>query len=369
MVYAGLSPWLGITGITKELLNDGQSFTGISMEYKQPESLKFDIGSLFKLQIDFGYSPGSDPRTFTGYELKETCYTSFIFKEPGINFKDLLKWIEHYRRLLTTLFGQSSFITYFRVTDSLDLTLNNSYNVFYRNTIDGFPNRAPSLTRMRTQFKDISIPLTNILNRWSMYHLSDDLDYVGWVASKNFHHFSEETFLEVSRSLEVFCGAIMSKNVYSEEIKEKFKLSIINKIYIGEIFGNKTNKELSDSDKDSFDDIVEKMLSAITYSDSISLRRKIKNALSLIKEQLDNEKFKELFSDAKSLPDVIVDNRNYYTHYDENSIKKIKKNELNIEQLVLLTRKVKKIFLLLLFKDLGIPMQQIANSLIHLDVS
>ena len=368
VVYEGLGPWLAITGVTKSFKDDGVKFTGVTMDYNQPESLEFDIQNLFKIQFDFGYHPG-DPRTYTGYSLKEVYYTSYIFKEPGANIHDLLKWVEHYRRLFTTLFGQASFITSYSVTNSLDTTPENTFKLYYKNTTDGFPDKAPNGIRMRTLYEMLKTPLNDILNKWASYHLSDDLDYVAWVASKNFRRFSEESFLEVARSLEVFCSIAMDKRLYSDIEKEKLKKAIRDKISASDLLDNYNIEIASTLDVERFENMLEKLLSAITYADSLSLRRKIKFALEQIKQQIEAESYDKLFPDSKLLVSTIVDYRNYYTHYDGNSIKKFQGKELTIDQLVLLARKVKKMMLLLLFNDLGISMQQVADSFIRLEVS
>ncbi|AKD54038.1 ApeA N-terminal domain 1-containing protein [Spirosoma radiotolerans] len=368
VVYEGLGPWLAITGVTKSFKDDGVKFTGVTMEYNQPESLKFDIQNLFKIQIDFGYQPG-DSRTYTGYSLKEVYYTNFIFKEPGANIHDLLKWVEHYRRLLTTLFGQPSFITSYSITNSLDITPKNTSTLYYKNTIDGFPNNAPTGVRMRTLYALLKTPLNDILNKWASYHLSNDLDYVAWIASKDFHRFSEETFLEVARSLEVFCGIDTDKKLYSDIEKKNLKKAIKDKISANDFLNNFNTEIASGENVERFNNMLEKLLSAVTYADSLSLRRKIKLALEQIKQKIEAESYEKLFPDSKSLINKIVDYRNYYTHYDEKSIEIYQGEELTIDQLVLLARKVKKIMLLLLLNDLGIPMQQAADSFIRLEVS
>lgn len=363
--YSGLGAWLDKSGIKIEHDDKFRPFRGYTAKYTQPDPISIKGKSFPTIDFIFWSQVKQDKSTMDQWVLEESYQVEFTFTSP-VPFQGkngVSDTIEHFRRFLSVLYDQNCSIRTFKISNKEETEQYPRYwNVYLSNgsPFEEKPNRYAILFR----YPQIMDKFEYMLQRWFEYHASDDLDYVAYIAAKQLAVFSEEVFLEKARALEVLCRVLKPNTACSEEERRRFSDNVLTKISISDFLSSDSNPDQATPEqKKAFKNIRDKLKMSLKYINQGDLRLMIKRLLKEAQSQINETSFKSLFPNSDTLADMIVDSRNYFTHYDENTRTKLGDKLPSIFELYELQNACKIILIIFLFEDLGIPLNESALAL------
>lgn len=185
---------------------------------------------------------------------------------------------------------------------------------------------------------------TNLFEKW--FEACDNYKPLFDIYFTNFstNYTLEYQFLSHTQALEAY----MRKN---EIFKDYYMDSEEYETIKSELNEYVKNSKMDEDHKQSWE-------SRIKYGNEVSLRKRLKDLITFLK---DYDIVKEIVGEkSNKFIDKIIDNRNHYTHYDENSDFKE-----NIFNLINLNFKLKLLIELCILNELDFDKEFIENKLIH----
>lgn len=278
-----------------------------------PEVIKSDIGNL---GIEFTYRVSATGDQYSKFELKQTEFVRFLFKENT-----------HYRAAIDEVYDFSSFLT-------LCIGKKVDNKNFYAKDIDGndiillFRLQKENSQKIREhdifiKFSYIEETFETCLQAWNAKKalLEPIIIYFVEAHEKGFH--VPLSFLKVVQAIEAFSRRMRNNKIWTEEeFKEK-----VDRIVA----------QLQDEED-------KKLISGI-LSNEPRLRQRLTDLFAEV-----NGIFEISSKKRKSYTNKIVDTRNYFTHFDE----ALKPNVLDVDMMYYLTGYLKLVLRVLLLRELGI---------------
>lgn len=365
--FSGIGSWMNISGVDRKINDDGQRFVGTTLSYIQPGNIVFDLNKDLRLIFSFGFSSDKNTASETSHHINEHYYTSLITKNAPLDIYEFLNRIEDCRRLFMVLYNQPCFITSLKVRKNTSGTVFSDCPIYYKNSTEGFPDKFPKGHRMLFRYNQLNERFGQILSRWLNYRQFNDLHYVAWIVAGKFGTFSEETFLQVARALEVFHRSTRKNPICSDVEKERLKKAVLNYVSIEHFLApEQLENGASEIDKERFQDVLDKITGSLNYMNDPTLRWRLKSMYAELKRNVSEGLFNQLFPDKKKLFEQIGSNRNYYTHYDEESKKSIQGEALPIGQLYQITNRARNILIIFLLHDLGLSFEEVASRIVKI---
>lgn len=307
--YSGLNQWLRMLS-SSEISIDEESDT-LTLTYKRSENIDFQIDDTLNLSIRFDYSTQYESSNETGFFLTESVRTLFESRQGEIDIEIFSRHSEHLRRLLQILYYQPCFVlngTIQKTETKEDFPL--YYSQGNKKNFTEYKMHVGYLCH----YSDIN-NFPDVLKKWFELRKSDDYTYVTWVASKHLFintPFPEEVFLENVRAVEVYHKARFPKSSKRQE-------------------------------KDTH------------------LKDRLKYLLETLKNLVNIDDYDKFLLNENDFIEIIADNRNYLTHYGENTTTST--NLLTVPQLYNYAVKTRVILLSLLLNDIGIDARKTFGNL------
>ncbi|QKZ14722.1 HEPN domain-containing protein [Spirosoma sp. KUDC1026] len=352
---SGIGEWIGQRGFLPPKFHPmgiSQSFYGDNY----PEDISFSINDQFTFKLWFSYASGGSGSKFI-HQVKEKFHIELNSRDQKVSIQQWFKMIEKLRRLLTILQNDDCFPITFRVGNysatNEDPTpyVYDYKNVYFKPVSKKFPKDDVRFFEMIHTYEEIENIFPSVVQKWFNYTDQSDIEYVHWVLSQIINQFSVDVFLEKVRAIEAFHRVKNNKLTYSDDLKETLIRQLIDNLRGDNFFD--ILQMCSQENDVQVEQILSKIEGNLKYINEQTLRDRLKFLLKDIRDKVDKEDFVEAFGDWKGLINYVVINRNYYTHYDKNSYSN--DNVLDVFKLFDLSVKLRKVLLVIVLEDLGIP--------------
>ncbi|WP_053366300.1 HEPN domain-containing protein [Bacillus sp. FJAT-27245] len=308
--YESLNLWLNKRPFE---INASPASYEVFMHYKMPDVIKVENSNF---NIEFTYKVNSSGDLYSKFEVIQTEFVRFIFKEKT-HYKEGINVVDDFSNFLTLCIGK-----------------NVNCGNFFAKDIQG----KDIILLLKSQ-KDNSETVKDheIIIKFSFIEDSFETCIQTWSAKKELlepiiHYFVEAhekgfhvpmSYLKVVQALEAFSRRMRNNKMWSEEEFEE----MIERI----------TSQLQDEDD-------RKLISGI-ISNEPRLRQRLNEILLEV-----NDIFEISSKNRKSYINKMVNTRNYYTHFDESLKDKIFK----VETMYFITKYLKLVLRVLLLRELGI---------------
>ncbi|HTN38091.1 MAG TPA: HEPN domain-containing protein [Arachidicoccus sp.] len=309
-----------------------------SLNCELPQVINFDIGNGSVGKMSFSLRTNS---SVYNIDLKQNARIDIESANPK-PLTDLLDDLILFQKFLTlgTFEPTAAYEIIVRNNDRKDTFLNRDLirdiNILYEQELDAPLIKDKMRAQLLFNYQDIENNFETIIQKW--YAVSNRLEPITSLLIDNFYSrlfaFNENKFLNIVQALETFHRRFRKNEVLPKGEHKKKVQAIVGSVE--EEYKNWLQERLNFSNEPTLYDRLSDLFDE-TSCGTIN---------NLIK---DKEKF---LKDTRN-------NRNYYTHYDE----KIKKKALEINDLFLLTEKLKVILIAIVLIEIGISKDQISQLL------
>jgi len=321
--FTNLNSWAPFLGHKRKLFFDNNNkFTGINFNYSLPDDIKIDLENGLKFNVLCSFNLEDFSRDKRVFNFVEKIKLEIGVKEPK-NLDFFISTIHKLERFFTLAMLMPIYALSVRgkikENHSNEKVVRNIVEIFYRaNKIPAnFNERTPK--EMLFTYDDISEDLKTLLDNWfAKYELLEPILnlYFNVVYIEESDYINN--FLNLAQALESFHGRIYGKNC-NEKTGCKYKHC------------EKVNKT--------------KNIPLIDRLKCLLIRHK--------------EKIEKVITDLDDFAKTVSFNRNYYTHYDRNDPRKVKKGV----DLFNLTNQMKFLFQLCLLSEIGLDEEKIIDLL------
>ncbi len=309
--FDGLKNWIK----SNKHLNKKFNYTGIKLDYKDPDPILFDISNDIKGKIFVDAYP-MGPTNESIYSIFQDAYVEFSSSNP-MQLEELLRL----RRIISQFF---MFALNYKIEPYIQRIFSNevknekqnSLELIYLDAHDSKTNMFPREHTIPFTYQKVEQDFNTIFSNWLKIQpeLEPVTNLFNIFQNKNLN--AENKFLFVCQALEAFHSRFIQKNEsYSRKEVNQYK-----------------NKETGEAIK--------------TPKFKTRINRLINSFRNNI-IQLDDYFSQE---DADNLPNIITNTRDYYTHH----IKSLEEKRLEITDLYSLTPKLIILLHSLILKEIGI---------------
>lgn len=338
--FTNLENWLTIRPFSLEI-PDNKENKDWKLVHKWPTEFKAQLAEL-EISIESTHEFNTDGNLITDAIWKSKAFLQITPNNPK-NFKWYLEMMHDLGNLFTLLIGETTFIKQVialgdEVQVGPDKTIRENIELF-------FAQRKVRISKevhpfeMILPFPRISEQIANVLSLWftnacrlrTVYDLFFGTFY-------NPDMYLEFQFLSLMQALESFHRVTKSGKYLNDNDWSPFRETLANAI----------PAELESGHKES-------LKGRIKYGNEYSLRKRIGELL----ENLDKETVSLLSPTEKYFTGILVDTRNYLTHYDDD----LKYVALKNEDLYWANQRLRILITLLLLKEIGIQEKLILDSM------
>lgn len=331
----GLDEWLGVTGICVDYAADLRTAT---IRYTPPETLEYELGGGFRLQITHSYTLPGVPVT-TEAKVTQRAYFKLL-SETARQFSDFVEILHKISYLLCFAVDATVAIRDVTVTsNSIATTLSDGRRrqVPIKAQYESLPfaTELPPIAfdRMLFSFGQIREHAGQVFNRWlAAYAVIRPSLGLYFSAATGSHKFLEGRFLALAQALETY-----HRRTSRETLMDTSD------------FRSLAARVLRSSPKDWRRWLHGRLI----HGNEINFGLRIKRIIEPFKDKVGNSK------ERTKLIRRIVDTRNYLTHYSE----RLESRAAKGAELWDLCQKVEAIFQLLLLIELGFSDDEIAKVL------
>lgn len=319
-----LEDWVGVTGITVETSRD---FLGANIQFQLPEPINYNLSNGLDLSIRFGYSMplGNTPLTLN---LSQNTFFKITSDKP-LTIKNVISFTH-------------KFITFLQFATDANVSLKNvfcfsnsiTHEVAGENRPDPiglyyssfpFEEKAPTIESdwMLFRYVDVKSRLNQIIDKWMVAYDTFAPALNLYFSTKiGAQKYIDGKFLALAQALETYHRRTSTETYIT---KDEFQ-------------------ELLHQIKSNCPEQHKQWLaSRIDYGNEISLRNRLKRIIASFKSHIGSD------TTIEKTIKLIVDTRNYLTHYDP----KLENKAAKGRELWLLCQKMEAILQLHLLKELG----------------
>ena len=332
----GIDEWLAVSGI--DVQHDFENLR-TSFDIRAPDEISVDLPDGMVLKFKFRLTFPSITRTITEAHVTQKAFVSLVSSEPK-PLKYFASMATKLRNFLRLAMGQP--ISMESVTGfSPELTLSDGaggehkvpIKVHYRENGSSGKKQETSRHRMLFSYKDIEIPIQEMLANWlhSYKVFGPALDGY-FTAMANTSQYLEDEFLQRARGIEILHRRSSAKTEMPQEEFEEL---------VGFLVASSPNVR------------GEWVRSRLRYANELSLRKRLRLMM---------EPFERFFGDLgqrKNFVNKVVITRNYLTHYDSS----LEGQAAEGRELWQLTRKLEVLFQLHMLQIIGFDAGQVDRSL------
>lgn len=338
VTYDHLEEWITPNAFDFELIN-GVETKGYSVRASSRKFFdEFITAANLKLSLS-NFLSGSDLYTATSITLRSEAFLKLVPTNP-LHFEEFRKLVTDLGRLLAILIGNNTWpqkvqFIFPMGDESDDHSPPVTVSTFYRLTTTSMIRKLHRHS-MTVDFPTFVSHLSVIVERWlSCSPGLQSVKYLFFTAQYNESINLENRFLNLVHALESYHRAVFGGKYISQDEYEAFR-AVIEKGF----------------PKGLPDDLENALRSRLKYGNEYALRKR----LTLLLKSLD----KKLLAIITSLPmtqfvDQIVDTRNYYVHYDEES----KDKAMTIDEMFYARPRLALFVRILLLRTLGFDDEQI----------
>jgi len=338
--FTNLENWLGKRPFSMEI-PDKDKNSERKLTHKWPSEFIANIGE-FKSVIESTHEFITDGDLIRNAIWKSKAYLKITPDEPK-HFKWYLGVIYDLCNFLTLLIGETTYITYVKgFGDDIEIQPGQKT----KETIElFFTQKKPNINEgihpfeMIIPFPRIAEKIDSVISLW--FSKSQNLRSVYDLFFGTFYNpdmYLQFHFLSIMQAIEIFHRVTKGGKYLSDEDWRPYKEKLTNEISV----------ELDDGHRES-------LKSRIKYGNEYSLRKRLSELLQTIDEQT----LSVLSPSLKSFTDVIVNTRNFLTHYDDES----KDSSLKGADLYSAYQRLRIFITILLLKEIGIEENVILNSM------
>lgn len=330
----GLEEWVGISGISVEHNND---FLGAKIQFQQPDFLSYQLKDGLRLEIKFGHSMSMSPNPIN-LELSQNTFFKVI-SEKSLNIDEIAFYIH-------------KFVTFLNFAIDANISLKSVYcfsNSFTREVNDinrpepiglyyassPFDEKIPKIEwhTMLFRFVDIKDRFNEIIDKWlgAYENISPSLNLY-FSTKTGAQKYVDGQFLALAQALETYHRRTSDETYVT---KKEFKALL-----------NEMKSKCPEKHKDW-------LAGRLDNGNEISLRNRLNRIVESFKSIIGTDDEVEL------IIKLIVDTRNYLTHYNP----KLEKKAASGQNLWNLCRKMEAILQLHLLKELGFNESEISSVL------
>jgi hypothetical protein len=338
-VLADFDLWVGAYGFKKIESND--ETRKIDIEYERPEDLEFKVTDTINFAIRFNAEYPLGKRRSKATIIQTTG--AKIWSNAGTTkFEDLLDWFQSFQRLMTLAYFTRPLID--RVTVGLKEIPDDGEEYisaidlyFQTDTTKDNYKSISSNNYFLFGYKEVKENFGSILKRWFM--IEDLLQPTVAGLTEAFMKRSlpvEFRFLGLAQAIETFHRRTSDDAKYNNEDHRGRLESILN------------------GTSDNYKDWLKERLQ---YSHEPSLKARLKELAAGIPEPVKKLLCKP--SVSKFL-NQIRDNRNYYTHYNED----LRSRVVRLSELFILAERMKIFLVCLVLKEIGFTEKEVVKTIL-----
>lgn len=335
-----LGEWANISGISYS----GGIFEGestnvsagdkVNIEYEFLESEKANVD---EIEVKFGISADIDKSASGRASLEENHYSEITPDDGQISYEEATEHVENLQDFITLATNKE--VTPSLIERRMERENNPGYHSveIFSTSVDG-PKTPTSLHPYHANFlfTDIRENFTEVMNSW--FENSDRLSsvynlYFGSLYNSNM--YLQNKFLSLTQAIESYHRDEEEGEYLSDEEFEEFYNQMVTEI----------PEDLPQSFKDHI------KFGTLKHSNEFSLRKRLTEIVSN-----ENEIVSSLPWEIEEKIEIIINTRNYLTHYDEDIQPRADTDEMY--ELVLILRALLEVTLL---REVGIQEDQISN--------
>lgn len=331
--FEGLDKWIGIKGINTNYDSDGKYL----LEYKKPDSYEYNLESQNK-KIKFDWSVNYPTEGINNFDWTLSQTSCLIIKnsdDSEMNLFDSLKYVYRTQNLLCLFMKSKTFINKLslNIKTSLDYPHDiKSADVYYKQSFWKLNVKINDDRNMLLLFNELKMTFDNHLDKW--FESYDSMGYIydifmGSIYNSNM--FMYHTFLTRIQAIEAFHRKNYETTERSEE-KFKERLDIIQ-------------DALNDNSK-----IKKWIKGKLKYANEINLKKRIEE---VIRDYLDI--LRPYISDIEKFSTIIMNTRNYYTHFDD----AMKDKAIKEDKMMPFVERLEIIMIIILLDQMGIDKNKI----------
>lgn len=300
-----LSEWIGISGFKNQFDIEKKKNQEITIDYKLPDQIKFDIDDNTKGLFNFVADYTSNSRYQNTATINQKVEFQVILKSEK-NIEDLLTYIITFQNLLILSLYKSTYLLSISISGERHIIDYGNGNIFNKNIKLFFSssyfklNKRPKLDlEMIFNYKTIKDNFPIIIKNWySKYELLEPAIDLVLDQFYNDKAFTVNSFLNLAQSAETFHARLHNHTKIPKEQYKKMKENILKSVDI-EDYQNWLNDQFQ-------------------YGNSLNLNQRLKE----ITENYSNKILEKIIGDKEQFVQNVKNSRNYYTHYSKNGEKK-----------------------------------------------
>lgn len=331
----GLDEWLGTSGIKVDRQFQSKS---ASITYAPPEDIKFNITNGFKLAFVFRWTLPGFP-TIREAKITQKAYIELSSDSPK-PLNDFTYIAHQITNLLcfamdTTVTVDSATATAqdLKIKIDKDKEIPAPIDIYYPSIPFSKTPPKVNLHSMLFRYSDVSSNISDIFNHWfNAYEIINPFFNLYFSVKTEEHKYLNTTFLSLVQGLETYHRRTSNETVMDEDVfNELLCFMLIN-----------CPEEHRDWLK-----------GRLTHGNEINLGRRLKRIIDPFQNLIGNSSYR------RKLIRIIVDTRNYFTHYSEDN----KDNAASGRDLWKLCLVMESIFQLIFLKTLDFTEDQISSAI------
>jgi hypothetical protein len=300
-----LGEWVGISGFKHQFDAEKIKNHEITVDYKLPDQIKFDIDDNTKGLFNFvANTPSISRYQKTATISQKVEFQANLTSEKSID--DLLSYIITFQNFLTLSLYKSTYPLSISLSGDRHKNYYENGNIYNKNIKLFFSSRnfklndKPQLDlEMIFDYRRIKDNFPTIIKKWyNKYELFEPAFDLVFEQFYNGNRFTVNTFLNLAQSAETFHARVQNHTKMPKEQYKKMKEDILKAVQTEEY-----QKWLSDQ---------------FNFGNNLNLHQR----LTELTEKYSNKILDKIIEDKERFVLNVKNSRNYYTHYTKDGEKK-----------------------------------------------
>lgn len=303
----------------------------LEIKYHQPDDFNFEVNESINGKITFSRTSFNRQRLQTLVNLEQQNYFELEFKDP-VDLQTLMECQHKFQNFLTLATAENVFPEKVVVRNTRDTSLNEGLEVYFSPFGEKKNIVVSKIEKfMLFTFKDVKDKFSDIISSW--YIKCNELEPVIFLLFNNLYNkgkFSPFSFLGIIQALETFHRYL---NPTPESVISKHEKRVKN-----------ISDSLTGIDK-----------GWIKYKLKYAFEPSLHDRLNEILDNYSTEIILQLLDDREKFIRTVVNDRNFYTHYD----KRLEETKMNMPELIRVTEILQLILTTCILTEIGFEKGQL----------